>query len=27
MREAPQGLGSREYTPKGKAPGTYVLAD
>ena len=27
MREGPQGLGSREYTPKGKAPGTYVLAD
>jgi class II poly(R)-hydroxyalkanoic acid synthase len=27
MREAPQHVGSREYRPKGKAPGTYVLAD
>jgi polyhydroxyalkanoate synthase subunit PhaC len=26
MKPAPQRLGSREYRPKGKAPGTYVLA-
>jgi polyhydroxyalkanoate synthase len=27
LREAPQRVGSREYRPKGKAPGTYVLAN
>jgi polyhydroxyalkanoate synthase len=27
MREAPQRVGSREFRPKGRAPGTYVLAN
>jgi polyhydroxyalkanoate synthase len=27
MREAPQRVGSKGFGPKGKAPGTYVLAD
>jgi polyhydroxyalkanoate synthase subunit PhaC len=27
MREAPARVGSREYRPKGRAPGTYVLAN
>jgi polyhydroxyalkanoate synthase len=27
MRDAPERVGSREYRPKGKAPGTYVLAN
>jgi polyhydroxyalkanoate synthase subunit PhaC len=27
MREAPQRVGSPEFRPKGKAPGTYVLAN
>jgi polyhydroxyalkanoate synthase subunit PhaC len=27
MREAPQGVGGPGFRPKGRAPGTYVLAD